>query len=238
MKLESLGSVLFGGGVLTLAGWLFYREWENKKLLDEFMDKVARAEDAYRNALDQEKYDEAQQILDFYDARMKEEEEVIKSRGIFDSLTDLLGKAGIVVGAVAGYYVLKWLIKRFPPPPPYVCPYGDGARFNTLEELQNHIRTQHPLEDAAIPDGESAYRNLPGWVQGLISAFSGVDDWLLAESWGNMPRWQLIAIAAAAAVITVICFWLGGGVAAALARIAAMAKPVPVPVPVVFRLTD
>lgn len=228
IKIEHIGGILIGGGILSLGGWLLYREYVNAKLLREFMEKVERSETAYRNALEQERYEDAQKILEFYEARMKEEEEVIKSRGLFDSLADLLAKAGIVIGAVAGLYVIKWLVKRFPPPPPYKCTHC-GAGFNTLEKLEEHLRTQHPLEDVNVPEGEAAYRTLPHWVRGLVSAFSGVEEWMLEESWVGLPRWQLIAIAAAAVLIMVLLWWLAPWIITALGRIAAMAKPVPVP---------
>lgn len=226
IRVQDIGGILIGGGVLTLGGWLLYREYINAKLLQEFMEKVERAENAYRNALEQEDYEEAEKILKFYDARMKEEEEVIKSRGIFDSLTDLLGKAGIVCGAVAGIYVIKWLTKRFPPPPPYKCPHC-GASFYTLKELEEHLRTKHPLDDAKVPNAQAAYSSLPGWVKGLISAYSGVAEWMLEESWVGLPRWQLVAIAAAAAVLLALLWWLSPWIGG-IGTIANMLKPIPI----------
>lgn len=228
IKAQDIPVLAIGAGLLSIGGWLLYREHVNSKLLREFMEKVERAETAYRNALEQERYEDAERILEFYEARMREEEEVIKSRGLFDQLRDLLASAGIVIGAVAGLYVIKWLTKRFPPPPPYKCPF-DGQAFSTLELLEQHIRQQHPVEDAKIAEGQSAYNSLPRWLRGLVSAFSGIDEWMLEESWGGLPRWQIAALAAAAVVIVVLCWWLAPWLVTLLGRIAAMAKAVPVP---------
>jgi hypothetical protein len=229
IKTEHIVGLTIGGGLICIGGYLLWDQWTKSKLVAEFMDKVSRAEIAYRNAIGREDYEEAQSVAAFYEGLMHEEEEVIKAKGTLERLLDALAKLGIVVSAgYVGASVIKWLIKRFPPPPPYKCPLC-GAAFSTPELLDQHVRQCHPVDEEKIAEGQAAYNTLPGWIRSLVGSFSGIEEWMLAKSWQDLPRWQILALAAAAVVIIALCWWLGPGVLGTLGRIAAMAKPIPVP---------
>lgn len=46
--------------------------------------------------------------------------------------------------AAIGIIVLVARAKAAPPPGGYVCPYCDAEPFDTLEELEEHVRKIHP----------------------------------------------------------------------------------------------
>jgi hypothetical protein len=51
------------------------------------------------------------------------------------------------LGAVAAIFGIRYLMRAAPGE--YVCPYC-GEKFPTLEELQEHVRTEHPGERIPI----------------------------------------------------------------------------------------
>jgi len=51
-----------------------------------------------------------------------------------------------VLAAVGAFFGIRYLMRAVPE---YVCPYC-GETYSTLEELQEHVRTEHPGERIPI----------------------------------------------------------------------------------------
>lgn len=198
--------VLWGvalGGFGLIGTWLLYSEYEKNKHIDEFIDKVKKAENAYQNAIAAGNIEEAQSIAQFYESLMHEEEAVINAEGgnerLIRRVTELIGV--FFAGAIS-YKVITYLMKKYPP--------------------NNYQPPTPPTQPvlAAIAAGESAFRKFSRYLKGLLNSFAEVAEYMTEESWNGLPNWVIIALALAAAIIIALTFGLGTG---ALVPIAAMA---------------
>jgi hypothetical protein len=223
VKTEHVLLGVAGGGVLLIGGYFWYSEYEKNKHIDEYLDKVQRAEIAYQNAIDAENYEKAQQVLDFYQGIMDSEEKIINAEGghtkLVKALTRLIGVA--FAGALT-YKIIDWLLKKYPPPN-IKCPY-DGSTFPTSKALEQHLLDVHGQElvPAQVPAAKGAYDKLKDWIKSLLSATSGVARSALDRDWGNLPTIDIVAIALAAALILALIFLNPFGWFSGLPAIAAM----------------
>jgi hypothetical protein len=224
LKTEEIIGLSIGGGLLCIGGYLLYDKWLESRLLEEYMDKVAKAENEFANAIAREDYETAERISDFYSSLMKEEEEIIERKGMLDKLRDVLWAAGFLVGMWGFYrYILKIIYNRWGRPPGgFKCGFCDKT-FSTSDELDSHMKKVHSYQfvEEAVSAAEAAYRTLHGWVKGLISVLSGVEEWVMDKPWTAVPQWVLITIAVAALVLVAVLWWVPG-IGAALAKIGAM----------------
>lgn len=219
-KALGIGGGLFGTGLLAIAGVSYYGAKQRAKLIEEFLDKIKRGEAAYKSAIEREDYEGAKDIAEYYEGLMRAEERVLEKEGLIPTVLKRLRDIGIIV--TAGYISIKiisWLLKKYPPKPPYVCPVC-GAGFATLDQLNEHVKEEHGLDTGKVPEAEAAYNAAPSWVQNLLANASGVGRAFLDAEWAGMPVWQLLVIAAAAIVLILLTWWFLGPY---LAPVAAMA---------------
>jgi uncharacterized C2H2 Zn-finger protein len=226
LQTGDIAGLALGGGLLCIGGWLLFDKYEQNKLINEYMDKVARCENEFRNAMERGDYEAAQTICDFYSSLMNEEEDVINRKGFFDKLKECLYAAGFLVGMGVAYYIIKIINNRWGKPPGgFKCPEC-GKTFSTADALNEHLKKQHGWEfnPEAVSAAESAFQSLSGWVKDLLSLMSGVEKYILSQPWKSIPQWALIVIAIAALTLAAALWWLWfAGVPQALGTIGAMA---------------
>jgi len=211
------------GGFMLIGGWLFYGEYKQQQHIDTYLDKVKRSEIEYKNALDAENYERAQQVLDFYQGLMDSEEKIINAEGSHTKLVKALTVlTGVAFGGWCTWRVLDWLLKKYPPPD-IKCPY-DGSRFSSEAALVDHLARVHgqAMNPAQVPAAQGAYDKLKGWIKGLLSVVSGVPQSVLEGNWGQLSTIDLIAIALAAALILAFIVLDPFGWFAGLAAVMAM----------------
>jgi hypothetical protein len=224
IKTGDIVGLSIGGGLLLIGGYLLYSQWEENKLIGEFMDKVARCENEFRNAMDRGDYEAAQTINDFYSSLMNEEEEVINRKGFWDKLKEACWAMGFLVGMGIAFYIIKIINDRWGKPPGgFKCGFCNRT-FSTTDALDSHLKTEHnfSFDEGKVSWAESAYRGLVGWVKGMLSLVSGVEEFVLSKPWEALPQWVYIVIAIAALVLLAVLWWVPG-IGEALATIGAMA---------------
>lgn len=210
-----------------IGGCLAYDKYEEHKLISEFTDKVARAENEFRNAMDRGDYEAAQTIIDFYSSLMNEEEDVINRKGLMDKIVEALKVVGYyVIPGLIAYQIIKIINNRWGKPPGgFKCPECSRT-FSTADALNEHLKKEHGWEfnPEAVSSAESAFQGLYGWVKDLLSLMSGVEKYVLSQPWKSLPQWVLIVIAIAALTLAAALWWLWfAGVPQALGTIGAMA---------------
>jgi uncharacterized C2H2 Zn-finger protein len=227
LQTGDIAGLALGGGLLCIGGWLLFDKYEQNKLINEYMDKVARCENEFRNAINRGDYEAAQTISDFYSSLMTEEEDVINKKGFFDKLVQALWAAGFVIAMwKVAPQIIKIINNRWGKPPGgFKCPEC-GRTFPTADALQEHLQKDHGwnFNPDAVSAAEKAFQSLSGWVKDLVSLISGVESYILSKPWESLPQWELIVIAIAALTLAAALWWLWfAGVPQALGTIGAMA---------------
>ncbi|MBA7500721.1 hypothetical protein ES704_03481 [subsurface metagenome] len=219
-KALAIGGGIFGAGLISISAYFYLKQRKIAAMVEEFMDKVARGEAAYSTAISQEDYEKADRIRDFYQMIMHEEEEAIKLAGGGESLIDQLRKLGIVViaGMVAAG-VIRWIMKRHPPPAPPKCELC-GKTFPTAAKLEDHVKTEHKVAPEKVAVAEEAFRKLPERDRDLISEFSALPRKVIDTPWGQLETWQLILIVVGCILLI---YFTGGALAPKLAPMLGMA---------------
>lgn len=203
VKTEHVLLGVAGGGFTILGFYLIYSEYQKNKHIAEYLAKAERAENAYRNAIDADNVEEAQDIAQFYESLMRQEEKVIKAEGGAERLVKRLAQLGIIVFVgLISYSIIRYLMKKYPP--------------------RNYQPPTTPSQvvPANIPVGESAFRKLSRYLKGLVNSFAEVPEYMTEQTWVGLPRWALLALALAAMLLIALSMGLFGP---ALAPIAAMA---------------
>jgi len=213
LKTEDIAGLALGGGLLCIGGYLLYDKYIENKLIGEFMDKVARCENEFRNAMERGDYEAAQTISDFYSSLMTEEEEVINRKGLFDKLIYALWAAGFIIAMwKIAPQIIKIINDRWGKPPGgFKCGFCDRT-FSTADALDEHLKKVHSFSfnPEAVSAAESAYQSLKGWMKDMLSLVSGVERWVLDKPWEGLPQWVYIVLAIAAFVLLAIFWWIPG----------------------------
>lgn len=195
-----------GGGFTLIGVYLLYSEYEKNKHVDEFIEKTKKAQAAYQSAIDADNVEQAQSIAEFYEQLMHEEVAIIESEGTLEKVIRRLAQLGIIIvsgGALyIGYKIIKYFMEKYPP-----------------KNYQPPTPPTQPVP-ANVSAAESAYRKLSRYLKGLLNSFAEVPEYMTEESWAGLPRWAILAIAAAAAILIALSW---GTLSPALVPIAAMA---------------
>ena len=219
-KAVVVAGTIGGVGLLGMAAYFVFAEWQKSEIIKEYMSEVEELESYYNNQVIAGQLTEAgYKGIEIRERALAAKETELERKGWIAEILDSLAKFGIV--ASAGYIsakVVQEIIKRNPPPPPYKCNVC-GLHFNTLAALNRHVKKAHAVRMEQVPLAEKAFRALSPTLQRMLATVSGLGRQIY-NTWANLPVGVYIAIAAAALIIIVLTW---GTTSPALAPIAAMA---------------
>lgn len=211
-KKVNWGLVALGGGLGIIGGYGIYYLYSKQKMINSYVDLVKDYEREYRQFISDGKIDEnEQELLHNKERLMNSLEEQIKDKGFFIDLIEALAKLGIVVsGGYIGAAIIRYLIRKYPPPPNFRCPICNKT-FPSDYKLRRHIEdTHHVTTTEPAAEAWEIIKTLDSWILQYIAIYTGLGSqfflWL-KKGWNELPyetKVMIIVLLIAALVIITI----------------------------------